>query len=270
MAPSSGVYYISAESFGDATGTYVVSVLPGIPDDYAGDTSTNAILGIGRNASGAIENVGDTDWFALNLNAGQPVTIRMQGAATGGGTLSDPYLEIYDSNGAFIDSNDDDGETLNSALEFTPNVSGRYYIGAGAFSDNTGTYSLSVELGIAVRDDYPNDMSTQGQAQLNNPIYGELEAPNDEDWFVLQLQPGNYIVNLEGQPTGHGTLSDPYLRLYNNFGAEIDSNDDGGQGFNSQLQLFVGQPNTYYVGAGAFGGNTGTYTLTVTGGGGGK
>lgn len=270
VPPSSGTYYVSAESFGEATGSYLLTAMPGIPDDYSGDTSTSAIVGIGRPVTGSIENSGDFDWFAVNLAAGQPVTIRLEGSATGGGSLSDPYLELYDGNGNFIDSNDDDGETFNSALEFTPWESGRHFISAGAFSDYTGSYTLSVDAGIAVRDDYSSDTSTQGWLQQNSPIFGELESPGDEDWFLLQLQPGNYFIDLEGQATGQGTLNDPYLTLYSDFGIEIDRNDDGGEGLNSQLQIIVGQPTNYYVGAGAFGQNTGTYVLTVRSGGGGK
>lgn len=270
IAPAAGTYYLSAEGFGDSTGTYLLSVVPGQPDDYPADMSTTGIVGIGRPASGSIDSPGDTDWFAINLKAGQPVVIRQLGNAAGGGSLPDPYLELYDGNGQFIDSNDDDGESLNSAIAFTPWMSGTHYIAAGAFSDYTGSYTLTAELGAPVRDDYASDTSTVGQAQLNGTVYGELESPNDEDWFWIQLQPGNYVIDLEGQATGMGSLNDPYLVLYNAQGFEIDRNDDGDQNLNSQLRLSVGAPAAYYIGASALGSGVGTYALTVTGVGGGK
>ena len=270
-APAAGTYYLSAEGFGESTGTYLLSAVPGQPDDYPADMSTTGFVGIGRPVSGSIDSPGDTDWFAVNLNAGQPVIIRQLGNSAGGGSLQDPYLELYDGNGQFIDSNDDDDVSLNSAIAFTPWMSGTHYIAAGAFSDYTGSYTLSVEVGAPIRDDYASDTSTVGQAQVNGTVYGELESPNDEDWFWIQLQPGNYVIDLEGQATGMGSLNDPYLVLYNAQGFEIDRNDDGGQNLNSQLRLSVGAPATYYIGAGAFGSGVGTYALTVTGtGGGGK
>ncbi|MEM7445821.1 MAG: PPC domain-containing protein [Pseudomonadota bacterium] len=267
VAPATGTYYVSAEAFADHTGTYLLSAAPGVVDDYPNDFSTPAVVAIGRPAGGTIENPGDTDWFAVNLTAGQPVTIRLEGSATGGGTLSDPFLELYDGNGNFIDSDDDDGETLNSMLVYTPRVSGQHYLAAGGFSSNTGTYTLSVEAGAPIRDDYPADATTSGQAQVNSTVYGELESPGDEDWFFVNLQPGNYIIDLEGQGTGMGSLSDPYLLVYNANGLLIDQNDDGGQGLNSQLRLGVGAPSSYFIGAGAFGDGTGSYALTVTSGG---
>jgi len=269
-APSSGVYYISAEAFGDATGSYVLSVYPGVADDFPGDFSSTAILGIGRNATGTIESAYDTDWFGINLNAGQPIVIRMLGSDAGGGTLLDPSMELYDEYGTFLDANDDDGVSVNSAIAFTPQTSGRYFVSAGAFSDYTGSYTLTAEIAAPVRDDYPNNASTSGLAQVNQTVYGEIEAIDDEDWFRLQLQPGFYTIDLEGEPTGMGTLGDPSLVLYNAQGVQIDSNDDAGGSWNSQLQLNVGAPSLYYLGAGAFGSNTGTYALTVTSGGGGK
>src|SRR5689334_18543555 len=73
-------------------------------DQIPGDRSTPYSLTIGGSQTGTINDVGDRDWFAVNLVAGQSYVFTM----TGSGTLSDTFLEIRDQNGQLI-AIDDDG-----------------------------------------------------------------------------------------------------------------------------------------------------------------
>ncbi len=43
--------------------------------DVPGDLTTNATIAVGTPITGAIETVGDDDWYKVNLTAGQKVTI---------------------------------------------------------------------------------------------------------------------------------------------------------------------------------------------------
>ena len=75
-----------------------------------------------------------------------------------------------------------------------------------------------------------------------------------------------YRFDLEGSPTGGGTLYDPYLRgIYDEDGDRIESttDDDGGVGRNSRVYFTPDEGATYYVSAGAYGNHVGTYTLSV-------
>lgn len=117
-------------------------------DDYSSNTATTGMLYTGSSITGNIETAYDTDWFWVYLTAGTTYTINLEGSPTNAGTLSDTYLDgIYDSNGYLISgtTDDDGGESFNSQLVFTPDSDGSYYISAGAFGIETGTYQLSID-----------------------------------------------------------------------------------------------------------------------------
>ena len=266
-ADQSGLVYIAASAYGGNTGTYTVTVQEYVPppDDYADNPDTDGAIGVGETAAGDIGHEDDSDWFAIELAAAQSYVIDLEGAATGGGALSDPYLELFDSDGNVVDFNDDGGEGLNSRLIVTPDRSGRYFIGAAAFGGATGSYTLSVAEYVAPPDDYGADSGTAGSAVVGGSTGGDIEIADDTDWFALDLAAGDRImIDLEGSPTGAGTLSDPYLTVYDAGGAAILSDDDGGTDFNSRLLFEPPAAGRYDLEAAAFGSATGTYTLTVS------
>ena len=96
---------------------------------------------------------------------------------------------------------------------------------------------------------------------------GEIEIGSDRDWFAVTLEAGKgYQIDLEGSSTGDGTLVDPYLRGIHRSNGNLISgktNDDFGMGWNSRVDFTPTADGTYYVAAGAYGGWTGTYTLSV-------
>ncbi|CAB5503958.1 hypothetical protein THERMOT_1883, partial [Bathymodiolus thermophilus thioautotrophic gill symbiont] len=117
-------------------------------------------------------------------------------------------------------------------------------------------------------DDYNANTTTTGMLTINSSITGDIETKNDKDWFKITLTAGQQVTfDLEGKPTQSGTLSDPYLRgIYDNTGTLIlgTTNDDSGIGLNSKVTFTANASNTYYISAGAYSNNTGTYTLTAT------
>ena len=115
-------------------------------DTIPGDASTTATINVGGTVNGNLDFVGDHDWFAITLTAGQAVTINLSGVGQGG--VTDPYLYLRDSAGNLLASNDDivDGTNRNSQLNFNPSYTGTYYIDVGAWNEQyTGTYQVSVK-----------------------------------------------------------------------------------------------------------------------------
>ena len=113
--------------------------------DIPGDLSTTSTLTVGGSTTNVLDANGDHDWFAINLVAGQQVT-----ASVFGITLVDPLLNIRDSSGQVIFTNDDikSGSDRNSEVTFTPTSSGTYYVDVGAFNNAySGTYQVSVQAG---------------------------------------------------------------------------------------------------------------------------
>ena len=264
---TSGRYYVAASGFSSSTGTYRLSVdayeVP--PDDYPEDVSTIGMLAVGGSATGVISEAHDEDWFAVDLVGDQGYAFDLEGAPTGSGTLTDPYLTLIDTNGDEIEWDDDSGDGLNARLQYTPQLGGRYYIAAGAFGDATGTYTLTMSEFVPPPDDYASSTETLGRIASGETVSGRIGSVGDEDWFAVEMQAGvAYTIALSGSDTGWGSLPDPYLWLYDPNGALIDQNDDDGETLNSRLAYTPAMSGTYFIGAGAFGGNTGSYDLTVS------
>jgi Ca2+-binding RTX toxin-like protein len=114
-------------------------------DDFKGDTtSTGRVTVGGAEVTGDLEVLGDSDWFSIELVAGDRYEFRLEEPTTGAGTLRDPYLYLRDSSGILLDSNDDGGGGLNSLLRFTAPQSDTYWLDARGYRDGyTGTYTLS-------------------------------------------------------------------------------------------------------------------------------
>lgn len=113
-------------------------------DDYAGNTSTTGTLGVGGAISGTVGSSGDIDWFQITLTAGHAYHFNLKGKDSGLGTLSDPYLELFDGAGNYIAFDDDSGAGRDSQMTFTAPSNGTYYLSAKAYaSSGTGTYQLS-------------------------------------------------------------------------------------------------------------------------------
>jgi hypothetical protein len=121
-------------------------------------------------------------------------------------------------------------------------------------------------------DDYANSLTDTthpfGQVAVNGSSTGTLEVTGDRDWFRVQVTAGRtYLVNLQGQYTGAGTLEDPYLYVHNSSGALVAQIDDIQNGVirDSRLYFTATTTGTYYLEAGAFADDyTGAYRLSVT------
>ena len=85
--------------------------------DIAANLATTASLTVGGSVTDSLEVVGDHDWFKITLTAGQAVTVTINGV-----TLEDSYLNVRDSSGNILFSDDDiiDGEFRDSKVTFTP------------------------------------------------------------------------------------------------------------------------------------------------------
>ncbi len=112
-------------------------------NDAAGNNSTSYSLSLNETFSGALSPAADSDWVRVTLTAGTTYTIGLSGAG-GGGTLGDPYLQLFDASGREVAANDDGGTGLDSALRFTASNSGTYYIEAESYANRTdGSYTIS-------------------------------------------------------------------------------------------------------------------------------
>lgn len=258
-APSNAAYTVRVRSFaGNPNGRFTITVSA---DGGGGGGSTNTIP-----ASGDVINVGDTVsgnstsrvTYSLQLSSGQTVTIEAQS------NEFDTYLEVYDSNGALIGSDDDGGAAgTNSLLTLTAPSAGVYTIVLKAFgSDNAnGAYTLIVTGSGGGGGTTPpsGDVINVGDT-ISGSSTGRVA-------YNLQLSAGQ-TVTIEAQSSAFDT----YLEVYDGSGNMVASDDDGGAvGTNSLLSLTASSAGVYTVVVRAFGSDfaSGDYTLIVTGSGGG-
>ena len=113
--------------------------------DVPNNTNTSVSLAFGETYTGEIETANDEDWLSVELTAGVTYAFRMTGSTIGDGTLDDPFIKgLYDADGVSLNRFDDDGAgNRNSQLVFTPTESGTYYISAGSWETEVGTYKFT-------------------------------------------------------------------------------------------------------------------------------
>jgi hypothetical protein len=262
----SGVVYIEARGFADAyEGGYTLRIdAERAPTDaIAAASNTRGRVSAGGSVDGVIDFAGDLDWYRIRLEAGQSYRIRLN-SAEGDGALSDPYLHLYGADGSELVADDDSGGNLNAYVEFNAPETGVYYIGAGAFADNTGHYRLSVQEG-----DIPADASTDVVLSATGDYRDGLLAPGgDRDWYRIDLAEGQaFRASLVGSAALGAALDDPYIAIHGPNGEELAADDDGGDGLNSWLEFQAGAAGPYYIEVRGFNAAAqGGYALAIAGG----
>ena len=230
--------------------------------DLPTDTGTPGVVEVdGFDARGTIGVHHDTDWFAVELEAGRTYRIDMKG-----GILIDPELTlslpeihaIYDADGTYLYNTSSRGATDDAnrphhlaRVEFTPEEDGTYYIAATCESFGTGGYELTVIDITEDADEHTANRNTTGTVDVSGSATGKIDFSGDRDWFAVELEAGQeYRFDLEGQETGRGSLRDPYLRgIFDANGNLVPGtgNDDGGAGYNAQVEFTPEEAGTYYV-----------------------
>ena len=191
-------------------------------------------IGVGDTVEGGEDD--DAAEYELELEEDQTVQITLESDDF------DTYLELYDEDGFFLDSNDDFDGT-NSQITYTADDDMTVIITVRSFAQDgpDGDYELSVEE-VEVIDELDG-----GVIELGNSV--ELE-PNGASEIILTFE------GTEGQAISIFVESandeDSVLSLEDPDGDEIARNDDGGLGWNPAIRRFQLPA-------------TGTYTIIITG-----
>ena len=190
-----GTYYVEAGGGGDDEGTYTLSVTDvthRISDDFEAGTGTTGRVEVGGSATGEIDYIGDRDWFAVELMAGNTYRFDQEHPPN---VLYDPILRgIHDADGNFIaGTKDSSGSLGDSRVFFTPEDTGTYYVAAGAAPDTTGSYTLSVINYSSVGDDYAAGTDTTGAVAVGGSATGRINYADDRDWFAVDARGGQVL-----------------------------------------------------------------------------
>ncbi len=148
-ATRSGVYYVGATGFGgegSTVGQYQItlSAVNFAADAVGANKATSASIGTNSQTNGAIDFIGDEDWYAISVVRGQTYAAFLEGAPGSFNPLLDPNLVIVDRKGNLIAENNDNGVTSNSLITFEAKQTGTYYIKALGSGESTGDFRLTV------------------------------------------------------------------------------------------------------------------------------
>jgi Ca2+-binding RTX toxin-like protein len=227
------------------------------PDDFANSLADISHplgqLSVGGSAVGVLQQAGDHDWFAVQLQAGSTYSISETGATARGGTLADPLLRLHDSSGAAVATNDDivDGSNPDSRLSFAPTASGTYYVDAGAFVDGyAGSYTVSVNQTAGAA-------GPPGQVIVGAAGGDTIQAPETNDTITAGAGGSNYLRGNGGDDSIQGGAG--FDDINGNKGNDTIDGGSGGSDF-----LVGGQGNdliTAHSGGNQILGNLGDDTL---------
>ncbi len=241
----------------------------GTSDDFTPDSvATNGAVGAPGTVNGELETSGDENWFAVTLTAGRVYQIDMTG-----NTLGDPLLELRDSSGTQVASNDDGGPGLDSRITYT--TTGTFYIVAKAFSTGSGTHTLTTQdlglpiiAGIEVDEgstDAGGDVSTTDSLIPGDTFQGTLDSATDIDWIAIDLTAGTeYTIDLQGSGGGSQTLDDGFLVLRDANGNFVVQDDNSGPVDDARLVYTPSSSGTFFVEVRTFSGASGTYDLLTS------
>ena len=219
-----------------------------LPDDHGNSEGDATAIRVGADVRGTLDYDDDIDFFRFQAEAGQSYQIDVAL-----GTLDDSILNLYDTDGWFLDTNDDYGNTYASRLSWYAGNSGERYVAVEGYG--TGTYTLTVSLII---DDHGDSDEDATAIRVGAEVGGELDYDGDFDYFSFQAEAGwSYQIDV-----ALGTLDDSIVELYDADGSFLDSSDDYEGTSASRLSWRATSSGEKYVFVGGYG--TGTYTLTVS------
>ena len=175
-------------------------------NDLPADVTTPATLALGGTFSNELEVVGDRDWIAVELVAGQRYAISLNG--TGASPLSDPLVRLYDAAGDLVAENDDGGPGLNSLLTYTVATTGTYYVEAAAWDDTVaGSYTVGLETAPPL-EEFSNDQI----AEFLRSGYWVGNGSQPRQWSATDG--GTITVTLGGLTADGQTLARAALTLW--------------------------------------------------------
>ena len=224
-------------------------------DDHGDDIDDATVAAVGADVEGAIDYLGDSDYFRFTAEEGQIYQIDVAL-----GSLPDSVLVLLGPDGWELAYNDNHGDSWASRVVWLAPESGVYYlvVESSGFDADVGTYTLTVSHSTIV-DDHGDDIDDTTVDKHWEPMFrGALDYDGDIDYFRFQAERGqSYQIDV-----ALGTLDDSIVDLYDVDWSFLDSNDDYGDTFASRLYWEAPSSGERYVAVEGYG--IGTYTLTVS------
>ena len=213
----SGTYELKVTGPGGESGPLKLFVddLPQVFEKEPNDSPESAtVAALPADLWGGFDHRGDTDHFAFELQAGQPLVI--DAAAQRLGSKARLLIELLDPSGRTVDSSngfDGDPEPL---LAYTPSTSGKYVVrvteleaaaspehfyrlSVGPFRYVTGTYPLAVAPNAQTKVQLLGLNCSDGWATVKSGAPGEADVPIDASRYRTR-HPMKVLVGTGPEP----------------------------------------------------------------------
>ena len=237
------------------TGGYELEIRP-VTDDFDDTTDAATQLSVVANSTlaqpGEIEVPGDVDVFEIVAPATGRMTLQLNAA----GSLLDPTLVVYDEGGAEIAEDDDSGADLNALIVLDVTAGQRLFLEAAAFGESIGTYELRVLVDTLSL--VPSGLTVQPGVPL--VVAGDIETPFTSDLYTFRVT-ADGVLTVAQNATAESDL-DPLVKGSIS-GQHVAEDDDSGPGLDALLVMAVRAGDEVTIEAGAFPGDSGTYTLEI-------
>ncbi len=162
----------------------------------------------------------------------------------------DPYVSFYNNSQEQLSFDDDSGGSSNFRLTYHFSVGRTYYFAVGCYGSGTGNYS--VHLIPTTNPSHINSSSVNWGSSKSVTCNIKYSAS-----FYRFVPPttGKYLFYTSN------ANGDPKIWVYDESMNRIVLADDGAGNYNSRLVATLTAGETYYVVAGHYGSNCGSYTL---------
>ena len=266
-----------------------------------------------RSLMAEINHAGDKDWFKLDLRkyagpnsvlrtppkSGFDISVMGDSAIWDWGTLEDPFITLYDSDGQVVSSDDNTGDGNDSLIRLrAKNIVPDLYWVEVKSKDNvsTGTYMVRLSAVGGVRytasgegtlggigtfvagsvspnrptpfPDIPINTTTRGRVVVGDSVKGVIDENGDADSYRVYLERSkSYQIDAKGESATDdgGSLADPVVKLSDGQGNVLAQDDNSGDHNNARIESY--SPNSsgqyYLVVSDPDDVGTGTYTLEV-------
>ena len=189
---------------------------------------------------------GDEDWFYLTSE--EHTTELVLTLGTAGDT--DTYIAVYASDD--LDSvlaENDDGDDANAIVSIVLKPGESVWARVTGYDESvTGFYSFVSEVEPFEGDPLePNNVMEQAsRLEIDgNWISSTILPGTDVDWYYIDVSSApdpNTIVSI-----GLMSEMDTFLELFNEDGIQILTNDDGGEGENARIDVFLSEAGRYFI-----------------------
>lgn len=152
------------------------------PDDHSDTVATATTLLPGQALAGDLDQAGDVDSFALDLQAGERYLFTVAGE--GADPLRDAFVVLVDADGQRLAASP-------GSLAFQSPVGGRHTLQIGPWTSDLGTYV--VRAGLRPSDDHGDGLATASAVALGNSTSGKVEQVGDLDLFRVELLQGQVL-----------------------------------------------------------------------------